>query len=219
MRKLLVTLGVRAARRGAADRVTAHSVARAVADRMQEDGRLDTRPDVEIRGIPFLTQALRGVYDRTDVHVRDLTRNGVTVSRLDVTVLGARIPLREVGKTQQIPVEGLRATAVVSYYELAHSSGLAGLTVTPAGDRVAVTGTVAGVKATATSTVTLKGDRILVTAQSIKAGGVSVPLRGVLDFSVRIPTLPYGLTLTGAVVRPDGVHLAASSGRTVLIPQ
>ena len=219
MRKLLVTLVVLAALLVAADRVTVHYVDRAVADRMQEDGRLDTRPDVEIRGIPFLTQALRGVYDRTDVHVRDLTRNGVTVSRLDVTVLGARIPLREVGKTQQIPVEGLRATAVVSYYELAHSSGLAGLTVTPAGDRVAVTGTVAGVKATATSTVTLKGDRILVTAQSIKAGGVSVPLRGVLDFSVRIPALPYGLKLTGAVVRPDGVHLAASSGRTVLIPQ
>lgn len=219
MRKLLVTLVVLAALLVGGDRIAVHYVDRAVGDRMQEDGRLDTRPDVDVRGFPFLTQALRGVYDRTEVHVRDLTRNGFTVSRLDVTVLGARIPLKEVGKTQQIPVEGLQATAVVSYYELAHESGLAGLTVAPAGDRVAVTGTVAGAKATATSTVTLRGDRIIVAAQSLKAVGVSLPLKGVLDFSVRVPTLPYGLKLTGAVVRADGVHLTASIGRTVLTPQ
>lgn len=219
MRKLLVTLVVLAALLVAGDRVAVHYVDRAVADRMQEDGRLATRPDVDIRGIPFLTQALRGVYDRTDVHVRDLTRNGFTVSRLDVTVLGAHLPLKDVGKTQQIPVDGLRATAVVSYYELAHSSGLAGLTVTPSGDRVAVTGTVAGVKATATSTVVLRGDRLVVTAQSVQAAGLSVGLKGLLDFSVRVPALPFGLRLTGAVVRPDGVHLSATSGRTVLIPQ
>ena len=219
MRKLLTVLVVLALLLVAADRIAVHYVDRSVADRMREDGRLAVTPDVEIRGFPFLTQALAGNYDRVDVHVRDLTRNGVTVSRLDVSVLGAQLPLSKVSSATVVPVDGLRATAVLTYYELAHSSGLAGITVTPAGNGVAVTGSVAGVKATATSTLTLKGDRVVVTAQSIKSVGVSVPVKGLLDFSVRIPALPYGLHLDSAVARPDGVHLTASSGRTVLTPQ
>ncbi|MFN2537677.1 MAG: DUF2993 domain-containing protein [Mycobacteriales bacterium] len=219
MRKLLSSLLVLVVLLVVADRVTVHYVDKSVADRMQEDGRLDVRPDVDIRGFPFLTQALRGKYDRTDVQVRDLTRNGVTVSRLDVRITGARIPLSKVGTATDVPVDGLRATAVVTYFELAHRSGLAGLTVAPSGDKVAVTGTIAGVKATAISTVSLKGDRVVVKAQSVTAGGMKLPLGTGLDFSVRIPALPYGLRLDGAMARPDGVHLAASSGPTVLTPQ
>jgi hypothetical protein len=219
VRKLLAALVVLAVLLVVGDRVTVHYVDRSVADRMREDGRLDVTPDVNIRGFPFLLQAARGTYDRVDVRIRNLTRNGVTVSRLDVTVLGAELPLSKVGKAIDVPVKGLRANAILTYYELAHSSGLAGLTVTPAGSQVAVTGTVAGVKATATSSVTLKGDRILVTAQSVKTAGVSVPVKGLLDFSVRIPTLPYGLHLDSARAFPDGVHVSASSGATVLTPQ
>ena len=219
MRKLLTALVVLVVLLVAADRVTVHFVERSVADRMREDGRLEVNPDVDIRGFPFLTQALRGSYDHTDVHVAELTRNGVTVSRLDVTINGAKLPLSKVGSTTDVPVESLHATAVVTYYELAHSSGLANLTVSPHGDQVAVTGTVAGAKVTAISTVTLKGDRILVTAKTLSTGGVKVPVRGVLDFSVRIPTLPFGLHLDSATARPDGVHLTASTGRTVLTPQ
>jgi hypothetical protein len=219
VRKLLTALVVLAALLVAADRITVHYVDRSVADRMREDGQLDVTPDVDIRGFPFLTQALRGRYGHVDVHVRDLRRNGVTVSRLDVAVLGAELPLSKVGSATAVPVEGLRAPAVITYYELAHSSGLAGVTVAPAGNGVAVTGTVAGVTATATSTLALRGDRVVVTARSIRGAGVSLPLKGLLDFSVRIPALPYGLHLDSAVARPDGVHLAASSGRTVLTPQ
>lgn len=208
MRKLLLTLVVLAALLVAADRITVRVVDGVVANRMQTDGRLDTTPTVRIQGFPFLTQALAGVYDRTDVHVRDLSRNGLTVSRLDVTIDRAHVKLTQVGNVRDIPVDGLQATAVVSYYELAHSSGIAGLTVTPAGDGVKVTGKVAGLQASVTSTVTLNGDRIVVSAQ-----------KGLLDFSVRVPQLPYGLKLTSAVARPDGVHLTASSGPTVLTPQ
>ena len=219
MRKLLTALVVLVVLLVAADRITVHYVEQSVGDRMREDGRLDVSPKVDIRGFPFLIQALRGTYDRTDVHVVDLTRNGVTVSRLDVTISGAQLPLSKVRSATEIPVDSLRATAVVTYYELAHSSGLANLSITPKGDGVAVTGTVAGAKATAMSTVTLKGDRIVVTAQSISTAGVKLPLRGVLDFSVRVPTLPFGLHLDSATARPDGVYLTASTGRTVLTPQ
>lgn len=220
MRKLFISLLVLAVLLVVGDRVAVHYVNKTVADRMQEDGRLDVRPEVDVRGIPFLTQAARGSYDRTEVHVRNFTRNGVTVSRLDVTIMGAQLPLKKIRTAVEIPVDSLRATALLTYYELAHSSGLAGLTVTPHGDnRVAVTGTIAGVKATAISTVTLKGDRVVVKAQTLSAAGVKLPLGAGLDFSVRVPTLPYGLHLDSATARSDGVYLTASTGRTVLTPQ
>jgi hypothetical protein len=219
VRKLLITLLVLAALLLVADRVAVRYADRAVADRMQENGRLQTRPDVAVLGFPFLTQAISGSYQRVDVHIRDLQRNGVTLSRLDVTVRGAKLPLSKVGSATDVPVDSLQATAVVSYLELAHDSGLAGVTVRPAGDHVEVTGKVAGVSVTAKSTLALKGDRIVVTAQSISALGVSAPTGRVLDFSVRIPALPFGLHLDSAVARADGVHLTASSGPTTLTPQ
>jgi hypothetical protein len=219
VRKLIVALIVVVGLLVAGDRIAVRYVDRAVGDRMREDGGLEVRPEVDIKGFPFLTQALRGSYDRTDVHIRDLTRRGVTVSRLDVTVRGAKIPLSKLGSASSVPVESLQATAVLTYYELASESGIAGLTVTPQGNRVLVTGKVAGVTARATSSVSLRGDRVVVTAQSVGAGGVRVPLGGVLDFSVRIPALPYGLELAAATAEPDGVHLTASTGLTVLTPQ
>ncbi len=208
MRKLLVVLLVLAALLVAADRVTVHYVDRALADRMQADGHLDSRPGVDVQGFPFLTQAVRGRYDRTVIHIRDVTRNGVTLSRLDVVVTDARIPLSKVGSTEDVPVSDLAATAVLTYVELAHESGVAGLRVTPKGDRVDVTGTIAGVSVTSSATVQLKGDRVVVSS-----------LKGLLDFSVRIPALPYGLRLDSAAARPDGVHLTASTGPTVLTPK
>jgi hypothetical protein len=202
------------------DRAVVHYVDQALADRMQEDGALGSTPTVKVRGFPFLTQAARGEYDEIDVAIRDVTRNGVTVSRLDVTVLGAKLPLSQVGKTTAVPVLGLRAEAVLTYLELAHESGLAGLTIRPSGDLVEVTGKVAGISATATSRIVLQGDRVLVRAQSIKALGASTSLlKDKLDFSVRLPVLPYNLKLTGASAESDGVRLTASSGPTVLTPQ
>ncbi|MCU1621251.1 MAG: uncharacterized protein JWL79_96 [Frankiales bacterium] len=209
MKKLLLSLLVLLVLLAVADRVAVHYVDRAVADRMQADGKLDARPVVDIKGFPFLTQAVRGHYDRTDVHIRDLTRSGVTISRLDVTVTGASIPLSKVGQATAVPVQAIHATAVLTYYELAHESGLAGLTVKAQGSQqVLVTGKIAGVSGSVTSTIALKGDRIVVSS-----------LGGVLDFSVRIPALPYGLHLDSATAASDGIHLVASSGPTVLTPQ
>jgi hypothetical protein len=219
VRKLVTALLALAVLLVVGDRVAVHYVQKSVADRMREDGQLVVTPAVDIRGFPFATQALRGRYHRVDIHVRDLERNGLTISRLDVTVRGAKLPLDKVRTATDVPVESLQASAVVTYLELAHESGLAGVTVTPAGDRVRVTGKIAGAQVTVTSTLTLKGDRIVVTAQSIEAGAVSVPAGGVLDFSVRVPPLPYGLHLDSAKAYPDGVHLTASSGVTVLTPR
>jgi len=76
-------------------------------------------------------------------------------------------------------------------------------------------------RASALSRVSLRNGRIAVTARSVRVLGQTTPglvnaLAGVLDLLVPVGRLPYGLTLTGLDVTPQGVVLRAESGPTVL---
>lgn len=227
VRRLLIVVLVLAALAVAADRVGVRVAERTVAEQAQASADLRARPTVRIHGFPFLTQALEGRYDRIDVSARDLDRGGVRVSRLEATLRGVRVELGDAvgGSVSSIPVEGLDATAVVTFADLAHRSGVMGLTIAPEGDGARVTGrvTVLGrtVQASALSRVTLRAGRIAVTAQSVRVLGQSSPavlrgLAGALDLLVPVGRLPYDLELTGLDVTPEGVLLQARSGPTVL---
>jgi hypothetical protein len=65
---LLVVLLVLGAGLVAGDLVASGVAERSIAQRVQQSGGLPERPEVEVRGRPFLLQALRGRYD--DVVVR-----------------------------------------------------------------------------------------------------------------------------------------------------
>jgi hypothetical protein len=227
VRKLVYALLALAVLLGVADRVAVTVADRQVATRLREYGQLQTTPTVHVRGFPFLTQALGGRYDRIEVTATDLVRGGVRLDQLDVTLLGARVPLADAlgGSVRAVPVEGLKATAVVRYADLAVKSGLAGLQVRPQGDRLAVTGriTVLGqsVTATATSSVALRGHALVVTSRSAQVLGhgsaaLDRAIDGLLDFTVPLGTLPYGLEVTSVRVTPAGIVLVAASGPTVL---
>lgn len=211
----------------AGDRVSARLAEKAIAEQAQTSADLRTRPTVRIHGFPFLTQALGGRYDRIEVDARDLENGGVQVSRLEATLRGVQVRLGDAlgGSVTSIPVEGLHATAVVTYADLAHRSGVVGLTIAPEGEGVRVTGrvTVLGqtVRASALSRVSLRRGRIAVTAQSVRVLGQTSPgvvnaLAGALDLLVPVGRLPYDLELTGLAVAPEGVVLRAESGPTVL---
>lgn len=227
MRRLVILLLVLAALAVAADRVGVRVAERTIAEQAQTSADLATRPTVRIHGFPFLTQALGGRYDRIEVTAQDLDRGGVRVSRLEASLRGVQVDLGDAvgGSVTSIPVEGLDATAVVTFADLAHRSRVVGLTIAPEGDLVRVTGrvTVLGqtVRASALSRVSLRGGRIAVTAQSVRVLGQSSPavlrgLAGALDLLVPVGRLPYDLELTGLDVTPDGVQLEARSGPTVL---
>lgn len=214
----------------AADRWVVHLAEQTVAKQAQTSADLRTRPTVAIHGFPFLTQAVRGRYERIDVSANDLDRGGVRLSRLDVTLLGVQLPLSDAlhGSVSSIAVESLDASAVVTFADLAHRSGVMAMTIEPEGADVRVTGRVRvlgqTVRASALSRVSLRGGRIAVTARSVRVLGQTSPavvnaLAGVLDLLVPVGRLPYGLTLTGLEVTPEGVLLRARSGPTVLSAQ
>ena len=226
MRRLLLGLGVLVALLLVADRVGAAVASRVVADKLRTSAALQDDPSVHIRGFPFLTQALGGHYQRIDVRTGALSRGGVRLSRLDVSLAGVRLPLSKAlsGSASTVPVEGLSSTAVVTYADVA-SKGIAGVSVAPHGSRVRVTGrlTVLGQSVTASTDSSVRLDRgtIVITAQTLSVLGQSSSLlnnalAGRLDFRVPVGTLPYGLRLTGVHPTAAGLILDARSGPTVI---
>lgn len=213
-----------------ADRVGVVLASRVVASKLRTSASLAADPSVRIRGFPFLTQALSGRYDQIDVSTGSLARGGVRLSRLDVALRGVRLSLSQAlsGNVSNVPVEGLTASAVVTYADVAAHGGLPGVTVlsvAPVGTHLRVTArlTVLGqvVTASSDSSVRLDGRSVVVTAEKVtvpgQPGGVlDTALAGRLDLRVPVGTLPYGLALTGVRVTPAGLVLAARAGATVI---
>ena len=226
MRKLLVLLGVLLALLVAADRIGAVVAGRVVASTLRADAGLRSDPSVRIVGFPFLTQVLAGRYQRVVVRAKDVDRSGVRLSDLCVDLVGARIPVDRAlaGSVSQVPVESLRGSVRLTYVDLVgqHTE----LVVTPMrDDLVRVTGklTVLGatVEASSSSTLTLRGTTLVLTARSLSVEGVNNPLvdqaiAGRLDLKVPIGPLPFGLQLTRVHATSTGVVLDARSGPTVL---
>jgi hypothetical protein len=221
----LVTLAVCAV---AADRISLVLSERAVATQLQTSGGLSTRPDVSIRGMPFLTQAFAGKYDDVEVSADEVTAGGGRLSRLDVTLRGVHVPLSDAlsGSVSSVPVDALRATVLLSYADIGLQLRDRRLTVAPAGDQVRVSGSVQvlgrTVTASALSTVTLSGSTVVVTANRFEVGhavanrAVTAALAGRFDFVIRVGQLPYGLVMSSLRVAPEGVVATADASHTVL---
>ena len=227
MKKLLITVVVFAGLLLAVDRIGAHVAGTVVAGQLRTSAGLQSDPTVSILGFPFLTQAVGGRYGEIDVLARNVNRGGVRLSEIDTTLIGARIPLRDAlsGKVTAVPVEGLTARVVATYADVSGMSDISGLQIAPSGTSLKVSGrvTVLGqtLTATATSTVALAGNELVITAQSLAIDGQSSgpllrALAGRFDFRVKVGNLPYGLQLKTVTVEPNGLVLIATTGATVL---
>ncbi len=211
-----------------ADRGGAYLAGRAVAARLQDSAGLAARPTVTIDGFPFLTQAARGSYGQIQVRARDVPAGSTRLAELGATLRGVQLPLSDVvsGRVEQVPVERIDARVLLSYADLTRRSGDRALTVSQAGDRVRVRGSVRvlgrTLAASAVSAVTVEGDEVVVTAESFQVGNsvadavVSRALRGRLDLRIAVGNLPYGLAVQDALVGADGVTVRAVSRDAVL---
>ena len=199
---------------------------RALAAQVQRSGALAQRPDVDVQGFPFLTQALRGRYDEVRLRAEGDV-GGVEVDRLDVRLAGVRVPLSDVvgGRVDAVPVDGVRGDVVVTYGWLSDQVG-DGLELSAEGDLLRVRGEVEvfgrELGASALSDVRLERGTVVVRARELDTGAGAVD--GVLErvladrFDLRVPLegLPYGLEPTGLRVRPEGLLLTTAGGPTVL---
>ncbi len=228
MRKLLLSLTVLLVLLLAADRIGAAAAGTAIGGTLRTSAGLKRAPSVHVTGFPFLTQVIRGRYDRIDVEADGIDRGGVRISRATTSLYGGQVPLSAAlhRSVTSVPVERLSARAVITFVDLASRGGDRSLTIAPAGDRLRITGrvTVLGqtLSAATTSTVRLVGRTLILAGKTVSVEGQQVSgvvgdaLAGALDLRVPIARLPYGLRLTGVHVERGGVVVTAASGPTVL---
>ncbi len=227
MKGLLITVVVLLGLLVAADRVGVVLAEDQVAAQIAERGQLAGEPDVDITGFPFLTQVVAGRYD--DVRL-SLTADQLGLpdgGSAEVSLQGVQVPLSDVlgGDVSEIPVDRIDGRASLSYGLV--SSQLDGDTqLSREGNGVRVTRTVEvlgqSVRLTATGQVALDGQDLVITVEQATGAGVDIPgflvdaAQGLLDFRYTVPTLPFGLQLTGLTTTDRGVDLTVQATDTVL---
>jgi len=177
-------------------------------------------PEVDIRGVPFLTQAIDGTYRDIDIRVGDWSGQNISVHDLDVVLTDVSAPLADVlgNRTSNLVAATATATAVVPYDVVQGfaPAGVESISDSPEGLRVTGTFPVAGLSVPATVFVTVAPTEagIEVTPVSVQSaiGGPAIPLsmlRRTLTFTVPLQQLPLGARLTAIQPAPDGLHATA----------
>lgn len=229
MRKLVLLVVVLLVVGVVADLLAARAAERAIASRVQQAGGLGLAPSVEVRGRPFLLQALRGRYDDVVVRASDVPTGQLRFTSLVTQMQGVRVPLSGAlsGSVSTVPVDRLSTRGLVGYDALTALIADRGLRVGDAGGgRVRVTGSVQvlgrTLEASAVSVPTLEGNTLVVTAERFEVGNaaadalLSRALGNRLDFRVELAGLPFGLALTGLQPGPAGVAVLARATDAVL---
>ncbi|MGY1837754.1 MULTISPECIES: LmeA family phospholipid-binding protein [unclassified Modestobacter] len=210
-----------------ADRVGVAVAEDRVADQLVERGGLSGEPEVDITGFPFLTQAVAGRYDEVRIQLTAEELGQPAGTSADVVLRGVEVPLSDVlsGSVQEVPVERVDGTAMLSYELLSEQLG-GDTTLAPAADGLQITRTVevlgAQVPLSATGTLSLDGQVLVVDVEEASAAGVEIPdfvvdrAADLLDFRYSVPELPFGLQLTDVDARDDGVQVQVEATDTVL---
>jgi hypothetical protein len=210
-----------------ADRVAVGVAEDRVATELGAAGGLAGTPEVEITGFPFLTQAVAGSYDEVHISLTADELGQPAGTRADVVLHGVQVPLSNVlsGSVSEVPVDRIDGTATLSYDLLSAQLG-GDTTLRPEGDGLRITKTVEVLgqtfPLTATGTLTLDGNELVVDVERAAGAGVDLPdflverASDLLDLRYAVPALPFGLQLTDVVPGEDGVDVRVAAEDTVL---
>jgi len=235
---VLLTIGV------VADRVAAQAAERELHSKVQQElvarnvgyGSLD----VNVGGIPFLTQVAAGRYEEITIDLTDVTlppgaTRGAHLPGLHVVATGVTADAKElVQGTAQVAAEQVTGTAVVSYQTLSELLDLSRYSLSDvvfsedAGAlRVDAKANVAGLSLPimAVADVSVVNSEIQVKLRDATAVGVQAPqvAKNFLDnlvnrsITARLPELPFGLTLDRLNVTTDGLAITATGHEVPLV--
>jgi len=220
---LLIVLGVLVV----VDRVGVGIAEDRVAQQLADRGGLAGTPDVDITGFPFLTQAVSGTYQDVRISLTADELGQPAGTQADVSLRGVHVPLSDAlsGSVQQIPVDRVDGTATLSYALLAQQLG-GDTTLTQDGDGIRLTKSVEVLgfdfSLTASGTVSLDGQDVVIDVSDASAGAIDVPdfvldtADDLLDFRYQVPALPFGLQLTSVQPVADGIDVRVEARDTVL---
>ncbi len=230
----------------AADRIGVVVAERAVADKAQtqlasEDVTIDGKPKVDIHGFPFLTQVAAGHYDRIDISVPDPSTRGVRLDSLAVTATNVSADTKALvngnGRIEASKVVGTGNLGWAALNQLIDLSGVKQYGIDPTkitiGStdsehlRISAPASFHGQTFTiqAIGAISVKRDVLHVAVSNVTASDTPLPqvLQGTLQaiarqltFDVRIPQLPYRLSLDSVRATSGGIAITASAQNVVL---
>jgi hypothetical protein len=196
------------------DRIGVYIAEQAAAETIKSSQELDSRPDVDIDGFPFLTQFASGEYDRITV-----TADNVPVGRRSrlLVISRVRVVLRSLTVARDfssVRAKSATATALVTYAELGKTLGI---DISYAGDgRIKATKTVSvagvSVQATLTTRPQLVNGALSFAGTSIaNAGalgsGVTASLAKIFDVAIPLRNIPFQIRVQALRVGKDGVEI------------
>ncbi len=224
---ILVILGV------VADRVAAGYAEREIADRVaaqiESKGATASRPEVDVAGVPFLTQVSAGEYKDIGIVVRDLTgqQGGKTVRMplVDITAHDVRAPLKTLmNGTGEVVAGTVDGAATIDYASVAALIDREGVVLAEKGGKLAVTAPLEALGRTLTLTgtgdVSGQGKQVRIRFQEMTAAEVgNVPLvqnlinayASQISINLELPPLPLNLELQKVTPRPEGLVVTASA--------
>jgi hypothetical protein len=226
MRALMIAVLVLLGLAVAADRVLVVLTEDQLASAIQSEGQLPAEPDISIEGFPFLTQAINGRYDSVRVGV-DVEALGLPPgATADIQLVGAQVPLSSVfsGSISSVPVEKVLGTVTFPFDYIGEQLGGATVTRDGSGLRVETTVSLLGqdFQVAATAELALVGREVALTASNVEGFGADLPdevtavVLDLLDLSLPVPELPFGLVFTGIQVVGDGMRVVAEGNDIVL---
>ncbi|MCM2427066.1 LmeA family phospholipid-binding protein [Streptomyces sp. RKAG337] len=231
-RILLIVLVVLGGLFVAADRIAVSVAEDKAAERAQQTQGLSSKPEISIKGFPFLTQVASDKLDDVRITAHDI-QAGTGAERLRIDSFTA--DLRGVnlsGNYQRAVADTADGSAFITYADLS-AAAPPGVTVAYGGEskdgkgRVKVTGSVSGVpvlgtvKRSVTSVISVEhGDTVRLHADVIPGVG-SIPgldrlIREKIDFTRSLVGLPTGIKVQSVVTTPSGISVAASGTNVVL---
>jgi hypothetical protein len=209
----------------AADRVAAWAAGQVLAQSLVSAYQLDQRPDVQVQGVPFLTQWSSGRYQEVDVRTPHVTAQNVTVSDVSAqlhdvsTAPFATSPSAVAGAT----VGEVDAQGVVPYRVLPLPPGLQ---LTPQGDRLQLSGSYSvgpvTVPVAATVGVTVRNGSLKLVPEQVSVPsqysrfGIASRIEQLIGSVSVTPPLPMGGRLQGASVTPAGLRVSATASQVAL---
>jgi hypothetical protein len=202
-----------------------------LARNIQDATGVEVLPEVDVRGIFFLPQVIRGAYSDVQVTTQGVTGGPLRVDRVESRLSDVRVPFHDVlvRDVRRVGVGRSVENLDLTYEDLNAYFAATGrrLTLAPGPDgTVRLSGSVdvlnQRVPVSADATLSVEDDVLRISPQSFDTGSGSLDAAGRLLLGKRLTllvplgTLPFGHHLTGVTADPEGVHLTAE-GTDILV--
>jgi len=204
-----------------------------LARNIQDATGVEVRPEVDVHGIFFLPQVIRGAYSDVGVTTVDVSNGPLRVARVESQLFDVRVPFHDVlvRDIRQVGIGRSVEDLYMTYEDLNAYFATTGrrLTVAPGRDgTVMLSGNVdilnRSVPVSAEAILSVENDVLRVSPERLDTGSGSldaasqVLLGRRLRLIVPLGALPFGHHLTGVRADADGIHLAAEGTGILLEP-